>query len=219
MNTTTVRRATTHVPLVEETAGTVWERSEPVTIDRFLWTAPERQPRTVVRALYDEDALYLHYEVADGYSYATATTLNGPVWEDSCVEFFASPRPAVSEAYLNFEVNCVGTFHLGYGPNSTDRTLVEPETADAVRVRTSFDGPTKHPRSDDDEWWIAAKLPFEVLSTLSGVTIGPSPGTRWRGNFYRVRSQPEPLYAAWNPVDAPKPDFHRPSAFGELRFR
>ncbi|WP_128906674.1 carbohydrate-binding family 9-like protein [Halorubrum amylolyticum] len=219
MRTAAVRRVSDPVPLVGDTTGTTWDRSEPVEIDRFLWTTPEHRPRTKVRALYDEESLYLHYEVADRHSYATTTTLNGSVWEDSCVEFFASPRPAVCEAYVNFEVNCVGTYHLGYGPDRANRTLVEPETADAIRVRTSIDGPTKRPHADDDEWWIAAKLPFDVLSDLSGVAVAPSPGTRWRGNFYRLRSRPEPLYAAWNPVDAPEPDFHRPSAFGELRFR
>ncbi|TKX37517.1 hypothetical protein EXE41_18905, partial [Halorubrum sp. SD690R] len=42
----------------------------------------------------------------------------------------------------------------------------------------------------------------------SGVDVAPSPGTRWHGNFHRLRSRPEPLYAAWNTVDAPEPDFH-----------
>lgn len=219
MRTATVRRVSDSAPLVRETSGTVWERSDPVAVDRFLWTAPGRQPRTTVRALYDDNALHLHYEVTDRHSHATTTTLNGPVWEDSCVEWFASPRPSADEAYFNFEVNCVGTFHLAYGPDRTNRALVDPKTADTVQVRTSIDGPTKSPRPDDEGWWVAATLPFDALSALSGVDVAPSPGTRWRGNFHRLRSRPEPLYAAWNTIDAPEPDFHRPAAFGELRFR
>jgi len=219
MRAATVRRVSESVPLVGDPSGTVWERSEPVAADRFLWTAPERRPQTTVRALYDDDALHLYYKMTDRHSHATATTLNGPVWKDSCVECFANPRPSVDESYFNFEVNCVGTFHLGYGPDRTDRTLIDRETADTVRVRTSIDGPTKRPHPDDEAWWVAATLPFNALSSLSGVDIDPSPGTRWRGNFHRLRSRPEPLYAAWNTVDVPEPDFHRPAAFGELRFR
>ena len=219
MKTTAVRRVSDPVPLGGDTTGTTWDRSEPVEIDQFLWTTPEDRPETKVRALYDENALYLHYEVADRHSYATTTTLNGSVWEDSCVEFFASLRSGVCEGYVNFEINCIGTYHLGYGPDRVNRTVVEPKTAEAIRVQTSIDGPTKRPQTDDNEWWVAAELPFDALSELSGIEVSPSPGTRWRGNFYRLRSRPEPLYAAWNPVDAPEPDFHRPSGFGELRFR
>jgi len=61
--------------------------------------------------LYNDETLYLHYTVVDRHSYARTTTLNGPVWEDSCVEFFANPRPADRAEYVNFEANCVGTFH------------------------------------------------------------------------------------------------------------
>lgn len=219
MKTTAVQQVDDSVPLVGETAGTAWERADHVSIDRFLWTRPDSRPRTTVRVLYDDEMLYLHYTVDDGHSHAETTTLNGPVWEDSCVEFFASPRPDVSDAYLNFEVNCVGTFHLGYGMGRTSRTLVTPDAAANVRVRGSISGPTKRPRSDDEGWWIAVELPFNTLSDLAGVPVGPSPGTRWRGNFYRIRKLPETLYAAWNPVEASEPDFHRPAAFGELRFQ
>lgn len=219
MRTTAVRRVSEPAPLVGDTAGTVWERADRVPIDRFLWTDPARRPSTTARVLYDDEALYLHYEVTDRHSYAAATTLNGPVWEDSSVEFFASPRPTSRDAYVNLEVSCVGTFRLGYGDGREDRTLVDPEAAADVRVRGAIDGPTKDPAPDDEEWWVAVALPFDTLAAFTGVAVDPSQGTRWRGNFYRIRKRPEPLYAAWNPVDAPEPDFHRPSEFGELRFR
>jgi hypothetical protein len=218
MRTIAVPRVSNPVPLVGNTSGTAWERSEPIEIDQFLWTTPEDRPQTAVRALYDEEAFYLHYTVTDRHSYATTTTLNGPVWEDSCVEFFATPRPRVRKAYLNFEVNCVGAYHLGYGPDRGNRALVERETAANIEVQASIDGPKKCPQNADDEWWVAAKLPFGVLSDLTGVTISPSSETRWRGNFYRLRSHPEPLYAAWNRIDTVEPNFHRPSEFGELTF-
>ncbi|GAB3419752.1 carbohydrate-binding family 9-like protein [Haloparvum alkalitolerans] len=219
MRTTAVRRVSKSPPLGGDVAGTAWERADPVPIDRFRWTAPERRPSTTARVLYDDETLYLHYEVVDGHSYATATRLNGPVWEDSCVEFFAAPRPASGDAYVNLEVNCVGTFRLGYGAGRTDRALVDPEAAGDVRIRSSIDGPTKDPEPDDEGWWVAAALPFETLGALAGDAVAPVSGDRWRANFYRIRKRPEPLYAAWNPVDAPEPDFHRPAEFGELRFR
>jgi len=219
MKTTTIRRVHDPVPLVENTTRTVWDRADRVSIDRFLWTSPERQPRTTVRMLYNDETLYLHYTVVDRHSYARTTTLNGPVWEDSCVEFFANPRPADRAEYVNFEANCVGTFHLGYGTSRTNRVLVDPELADDVQIQGSMDVPTKRAGSTDEGWWLAVGLPFDMLSAFTGVTINPSRGTRWRGNFYRLRKQPNPFYGAWSPVNAPEPDFHRPTDFGELRFQ
>lgn len=105
-------RAPTSIPAVRETTKTTGEESDPVRIDQFLWTSPQSQPATTAWVLYDESALYLRCDVADECSRAETTTLNGPVWKDSCVELFATPQPAVQDGYFNFEVNCVGTFHL-----------------------------------------------------------------------------------------------------------
>lgn len=219
MRFATVRRVSTDVPLVADTVDTVWARAEAVPIDHVLWTTPDRRPRTIARLLYDDTTLYLHYTVEDHHSYASATKLNGPVWEDSCVEFFAIPQPEVQQQqYVNFEVNCVGTFHLGYGLNRTDRTLIDPGQAENIRVTSSVEGPTKQPHFADTCWWIAVALPFDTLSTFTGTTIAPTQGKQWRANLHRLRSRPEPLYAAWNPIETQNPDFHQPSAFGILRF-
>lgn len=218
MRTATVRRTATPAPLVGDTTETVWARADRVPVNQFLWTNPELRPRTAARLLYDDTALYLHYTVEDDHSHASATTLNGPVWADSCVEFFATPRPGEQDRYLNLEVNCVGTVHLGYGPTRTDRTLIDPDTAAAIRVVSSVDGPTKRTTPADTGWWLAVALPFGTLSAVTGTAITPTSGTQWRANLHRLRSQPSPLYAAWNPIGTPDPDFHQPSAFGTLRF-
>ena len=218
MKTATVRRVSAPVPLTGETADTVWARADRTRIDNFLWTEPDRQPQAVVRLLYDETAIYLQYTVEDRHIHATTDSLNGPVWEDSCVEFFATPASISRERYFNFEINCTGTFHFGYGSDRNGRTLVDRDAAADVRATSSVDGRTKQPHPTDSSWWVAVELPFTVISTLTGTAVTPTTGTRWHGNFHRLGRRPEPFYAAWNPVETPEPDFHHPSAFGAIRF-
>ena len=52
--------------------------------------------------------------------------------------------------------------------------------------------------------------------------IGIDPGrlpSSIRANFYKCADRTaHPHFLAWNRVDAPAPDFHRPDFFGELIF-
>lgn len=218
MRTTPIRYVETRPPLTGAVDATPWQEVVPVAITEFLWCNPDRKPNTVVRPLYDDETLFLQYQVESDHIYADATALNGPVWEDSCVELFSAVDPARQNHYFNFEVNCVGTFHLGVGTDRTDRDLISPALAESIRIETSIDGPTKTPADGDDHWWVTAAIPFETLSAVTGTPVGPETGTTWSGNFHRLRSEPTPMYAAWNPIETRDPDFHQPSAFGELVF-
>lgn len=218
MKRCSISRATGPVPLTGDVEGTPWATADSVEVDAFPWDVAASKQSTVVRPLYDDDALYLQYHASDRHSAAETTELNGPVWEDSCVELFATLEPERRPHYVNVEVNCVGTFRLGFGPDRDDRDLIDAELAETVRVETSVDGPTKEPSPDDDEWWVAVALPFETLAAFAGVPVSPGEGTTWRGNFHRLGGPTDQQFAAWNPVDAPEPDFHRPSSFGRLVF-
>ncbi|WP_337652983.1 carbohydrate-binding family 9-like protein [Halomontanus rarus] len=71
---------------------------------------------------------------------------------------------------------------------------------------------------DDKEWWLAAAIPFDVLSELTGLELEPTEGTEWRGNFYRSGVQSESQKAPWHPIEKPESDYHSLEFFGELRF-
>jgi hypothetical protein len=206
------------VPLDGTVAGTPWEHAAALAIDTFPWYESGTRQSAVARALYDERALYLQYQVEDAHIASSVTTLNGDVYEDSCVEFFAAPHPDRSLAYFNLEVNACGTFLLRYGPPDGERPYVTPALADRLRVDTPFEGATKAESDSDDGWWVAVELPFAMLSEFTDTTVAPDAGDEWRANFYRCGGETDPQFAAWNPIDAPQPDFHRPEQFGRLRF-
>lgn len=209
------------VPLTDDHAGTPWADAESFALDEFAWHDGGPKPLTTGRALYDSEALYLRFDVTDHEIHAEVTELNGPTFEDSSVEFFARPAPA-SGKYLNFEANCCGQFKLGwqepdYAARGVGRDLVSPALAERITVETSEEGPTRDPRPDDASWWLAARLPFDALSSFTGHDVAPSAGTTWTGNFYRS-GLPDAQKATWNRIEEREPVYHSPEYFGRLRF-
>jgi len=46
------------------------------------------------------------------------------------------------------------------------------------------------------------------------------PSKIWKINFFRIEgSEPDRFYSAWRPTFTPRPNFHVPECFGELRFQ
>ncbi|MCK4627061.1 MAG: carbohydrate-binding family 9-like protein [Phycisphaerae bacterium] len=212
--------------LVRRAAGTVrlacddqaWSRADVLSIDEYPWyTAGEKQDTTVA-VLYDERAVYLLFVCADKHISAVETQPNGWVCKDSCVEFFIAFESEGVIKHLNFEANCCGTIHLGFGAWREVRSHAAPEVLDAVEVKTSIPTPTKEEFLTDDGWWLSAKIPFEAMSKMVGSDVAPKSGDTWRVNFYRCGGKTDPQYAAWNRIDWPEPDYHKPEFFGTLTF-
>ncbi len=98
------------------------------------------------------------------------------------------------------------------------RKLISQELASRISVVTSIDSETKQPAPDDDGWWAAAKIPFDVLSEFVGKTVRPTSGDQWKVNFYRCGGVIDDQHACWAPIDLPEPDFHHHRFFREIAF-
>lgn len=221
MKTHTLTRADADVPLTGDVDGP-WADAESAAIDEFNWYESGPRPETTVRGLYDEAALYLQYRVEDHEIVSRTTELNGPTYEDSCVEFFATPLPGSNARYLNFEANPCGVFKMawmepGWSTRGIGRELISPELAETVRVETSEEGPTREP-TDEDAWWLAVAFPFETLSAFTGLDLAPTSGDRWRANFHRTGVASLSQEASWNPIGTEDKQFHSPGHFGWLAF-
>ncbi|QLG28844.1 carbohydrate-binding family 9-like protein [Halorarum halophilum] len=222
MRTYEVRYEPDGVQLSGEVNGTAWDRAKAGEIDRFSWSDDGDGPGTVVRALHDEDALFLQFQVEDREMRAEVTELNGPTFEDSSVEFFATPGPDAEGKYLNFEANCCGTFKLGWQEpawreRGVGRDLVSPMLAGEIDVETSVPGPTRTPSEDDNGWWLAVRIPEATLQSFTGRPVSIAHDAVWRGNFYRS-GVPDHRKATWNPLPTPTPEYHSPEHFGRIRF-
>ncbi len=80
---------------------------------RVSYVRPEssaHHPETRFRVLHDGVALYLQFRVEDAHVRSVQTEYQGPVYTDSCVEFFV--QPVTGKGYFNFEINAGGTLLL-----------------------------------------------------------------------------------------------------------
>jgi hypothetical protein len=223
MRTYEVRRvdAEADVPLTGDVDTTVWSRANVARLDQYPWGA-ELGPSTTARALHDGDALYLQFHAEDDAISAEVTELNGPTFEDSSVEFFASPHAAPRGEYFNFEANCCGTFKLAWQePNWRERgigrDLVPRELAAEIDVATSISGRTRSPEPDDDHWWLASRIPRKTLRSLTGHPVRFDEDSAWRGNFYRSGVR-DAAKGTWNRIDLSEPTYHSPEFFGRIEF-
>jgi len=193
-----------------------WDSVPAADIDLFPWYSEGEKQGTRVRLAVSPSHLHVRFDCEDKHIFARVTEPNGPVCEDSCVEFFFAPEPGKALAYFNLEINCCGTIHLAYGEGRHHRVMATPDVIDAIRVKSSVRGVTKRESPDDDGWRVEAVIPFEALQKMT-VFPPPEPGTVWRANLYRCGGKTDPQYAVWSPIDWPRPDYHRPEFFGELR--
>jgi len=198
----------------------VWDRAEAAGVDLYPWRRPDDPPppRVEARLLYSPRKLYVRFHAVERRIVARNVEYQGPVCQDSCVEFFVAPADA---AYLNFEINCIGTLLLFKCRPVRRFEPIPAEAVSGIRIATSLPAgrAIPEPAAGPAEGYVVEySVPLPFFAAHTGCPI-PVPGTTWRANFYKCCDLgPEPAWGTWSPVGTPGPDFHRPEYFGELRF-
>jgi hypothetical protein len=158
--------------------------------------------QTVVRAGFDDEALYLSYECLNPTKRDLTARLkdhDSGVYMEDAVDFICRPN-AEGYPYYHFIVNAIGTVYdttmdptrptpadLGYNPQCTFKTSVQP-----------------------GRWMMECRIPFKEL----GGRTAPKDGERWRVNFCRD-GETINRYSSWAYAVG---NFHAVDNFGELVF-
>jgi hypothetical protein len=197
-----------------------WNGIEPLQVKNYMGDKPEHFPFTQAKVAYDHAAIYVIFRVEDRYVKALAGKNQGPVYLDSCVEFFFSPGNDIKEGYFNLEMNCGGTmlFHHQMEPR-TRQTLISEQDIQLVEVAHTLPSIVDPEIERDTTWIVEYRIPFSVLSNYHSFTT-PEAGSVWRANFYKCADKTShPHWLTWAPVDFPRPNFHLPQYFGILEFQ
>jgi hypothetical protein len=182
-------------------------------VDKLNWKEYGYMPAVNFRIAHMEKEIWLKYYVRERYIRAAETRTNGEVYKDSCVEFFLSFD---RENYYNFEFNCIGTIHLGWGPGRHNRQFIDPGLVGKISVKSSLGDQPFQERSGDFSWEMMIRIPLECLAFNSLHGLG---GLRAWANFFKCGDETtQPHFVTWNPVKTPDPDYHRPEYFGEIFF-
>jgi hypothetical protein len=197
-----------------------WQHVEPVMLQRHMGQVPPFVPVVEAKMMYDNQNIYVIFRVQDKFVQSTVTKYNGPVSENSCVEFFFSPDTMYPMHYFNLEVNAGGTPLIFYitKPWSGYKEL-EPDNIKKIEIAHSLPSVVDPEMQDPVTWTIEYRIPLDMLKQYADVTQ-PASGIKWKGNFYKTGSKTSnPNYMTWSFVDNEKPNFHLPQFFGTLIFQ
>ncbi len=184
-----------------------------VAINELNWTEYPYCPEVTVRLSYSSEALLITFDVSEKSVRAVETNINGPVHNDSCVEFFISFDKT---HYYNFEFSCIGTPHLAYGPGRSNREKLSTDVVSTIIVNSTLGKQPFDLRTGEFTWQLSALIPLSCFVHHPGLSLKGQSAT---ANFYKCGDAlPEPHFVSWNPIATPEPDYHRPEFFGKLIF-
>ncbi|MBQ6472252.1 MAG: hypothetical protein IJJ33_09725 [Victivallales bacterium] len=213
-----VRRATTPVELSADWDSPCW-RDVPVM--QMGWEMVNSRsetkflPAPQAKIQYDDQFLYVLYQVRDNFIRGTFKNDQDMVCLDSCMEFFVQPtRPG---PYYNFECNCIGTLLLYEVTPQDGRNVFSPLPLEELKAVQRFATLPRNLSGELQEpvtWRLGLKIPLEMFCRRTGVEL-PLSGQVWRANVYKCADwTSNPRWLMWKKNRT----FHAPDGFGTLIF-
>lgn len=197
-----------------------WNEIQPLTLDKKVGKTYEFIPKVQAKIAYDEEAIYVIFNVDDRYVKCITKEYQGSVYHDSCVEFFFTPGSDISNGYFNLEINCIGTALFKYH-NTRDGSLVEIPFSEFSKVALEHSVPrlVRQEIKKPLTWTIEYRLPVRVIDKYVEVA-SLKPGQVWKVNFYKIAARTSnPQRLSWAKLPKSVSNFHRPEYFGTLIFR
>lgn len=200
---------------LKDVSALLEEQTELITISVVNWDSFSYVPEVKFRIARNKNDIWLKYYVTEENILAKHTETNSAVSKDSCVEFFFDPLGDGN--YYNFEINCIGTIHLAYGPGRHNRKYVDPGLIQKYIKTASSLGDQPFPEKKGGHTWeMTIVIPAKVMTYNKGITLK---GLEAKSNFYKCGDETaQKHYVTWNPIKTEKPDYHRPEYFGNLVF-
>ncbi|MDR1756728.1 MAG: hypothetical protein LBR65_07220 [Culturomica sp.] len=170
-------------------------------------------PSVSFRMAHNGEELFIRYDVREEYTKAEVSCDNGPVWTDSCVEFFIAPD---AEGYYNFEFNGIGTALLGYRKSRNNGEHASETILKSIRRLPSLGTEPFAERQGKNRWSLVVSIP---VTALFKHTLPSFSGLKATVNVYKCGDElSRPHFLSWNPVVSPEPDFHLPRFFKKISF-
>ena len=217
--TYTVRRATMPVELSAAWDSPCWKDIPVIQMGWEMLTArtaaPGFRPEPQAKIQYDDQFLYVLYQVKDKFVRGVFQNDQDSVCLDSCMEFFV--KPTSTSPYYNFECNCIGTLLLYEVTQKKGKNVFNPLPLEELKTVQRF---ATMPRKLDGEiaepmtWRLGLKIPLELFTRRAGVEL-PLSGQVWHANVYKCADwSANPRWMMWKKNRT----FHAPEGFGTLIF-
>ncbi|MDB4902240.1 MAG: hypothetical protein JWQ63_1521 [Mucilaginibacter sp.] len=177
------------------------------------WPAFSYNPIVAFSIAHGGNNIFLKYYVEESAVTAIYRKTNGPVYKDSCVEFFIDFNDG--NGYYNIEFNCAGTCHIGFGKEKKDRLEVPKDIIERIKYQALFKTGSPSP-AFNIKWELSLIIPVDVfyyhkLNSLKNKLC--------HINFYKCGDDlPKPHYLSWADISYIVPNFHLPEFFVKAQF-
>lgn len=172
------------------------------------------KPEVSFKIAHNGSHIFLQFFVEENEILANTKEDNGPVWTDSCVEFFISFGDSLS--YYNLESSCVGKVLLGYRSKKADAVHAQPQILQSIQRYPSLGKANFCKKEGDFKWNLLLVIPVSAfwMSDLKNLS-----GVKAKANFYKCGDNlSTPHFVSWNPIKYQKPNFHLIEYFGSIQF-
>jgi hypothetical protein len=204
-----------------------WQRAPVMRLVLADTGSAPRQP-TEVRALWDDQALYVSFVCDDTDIWGVTRARDQDIYNQEVVEVFLD-ADADERGYVEIEVSPLNAvldlFMLRRrgGPGEADLAAeyggiakgLWDWDADGLQTAVVVDGDPLCRDTADRRWTVEIALPWRNMITAPN--LPPQEGDTWLANFYRIdRAADGDEYTAWSPPG--RINYHTPERFGRLRF-
>jgi hypothetical protein len=171
------------------------------------------------RVLWDDQNLYVAFEVMDDYLHNTITERDGHLWEQDAVEIMVDPD-GDGQHYFELQVSPTGNiFETAYDSRRVPQPIGHADWDSHMVARVNVEG-AANDETPDHGYTVELSIPWRSFSYGDMPrSIAPPPGSTWRFNFYVMDSRPggSQRGEGWSPTLVG--DYHVPDRFGRVTFQ
>jgi hypothetical protein len=175
------------------------------------------EPATTARFAWDDEHLYIAFDIADELLKCTFEGHDANLWEQDVAEVMIDPD-SDGRNYVELQVSPTNLvfdtrFDLRRSPPPAGERRWSSHLRAGVEVRGA-----PNDDDDDDGYTVEMAVPFRSLVDARATTAPPAAGDEWRVALYVLDARAEgQLGVGWSaPLVG---DFHVPDRFGRVRFR
>lgn len=171
---------------------------------------------TKAKALYSETGIYFLFVCEDKKITASMQADFLDLWNEDVIELFMQPDSAVP-AYFEYELSPLN-YELPISIFNEEGKLnswipFHYEGDRKTRHATTVQGGMRKSQAAIDSWTAEVFIPYKLLKPV--LRDIPGPGTRWKGNLYRIDYDKGETLWAWQRNSG---DFHEYDKFGIFQF-
>ena len=164
--------------LMEEEA---WAKTEARTLDYFYRIEkPDDKQQTVFRMLWDEEHLYVFFQLNDKFLTARETSRDGEPYLDDCAEIFLIPAPDSLDTHFGYELNLYKASNdfIYFNDYYQDKDAVFRTFNPDFEVEVSHTGTINNNSDIDVGWTMELAIPISNFGAL-GTFVPVKTGNSW----------------------------------------